>query len=71
MPQFAQNFEPGGFIVAQPVQAFGVGAIVVPHSAQNFPGGTRAPHWVQFTWPSLPTLGVGIAIVGAVACAPP
>jgi hypothetical protein len=49
VPQFAQNFEPGGFIVAQPVQAFGVGAIVAPHSAQNFPGGTRAPHCVQFT----------------------
>ena len=36
----------------------------MPHSAQNFPGTTRAPHWVQFTWPSEPTLGVTIATAG-------
>lgn len=44
VPQFAQNFAPGGPTVLHEGHGLGCGgASDVPHSAQNFPGGTLAP----------------------------
>lgn len=58
VPQFAQNFDPGGTIALQDGHGLGpAGASEVPHSAQNFPGGTCAPqpgHDTSWGWAAAP-----------------